>query len=32
MIPWIVIFFILGFKSRVLDGSSYNPVDILLVL
>jgi hypothetical protein len=32
MIPWIVVLFILGFKLRVLNGSSYNPVDILLVL
>ena len=31
MIPWIFILFILGYKSWVLGGSSYNPVDILLV-
>jgi hypothetical protein len=29
MIPWILILFILGFESRVLGGSSYDPVDIL---
>jgi len=31
MIPWILILFILGFTSRVLGVSSYDPVDILLV-
>ena len=31
MIPWIHILFILGFKSGVLGGSSYDPVNILSV-